>query len=92
MILETYLIEMIILITPNQNLIQSLKLFKNNFKISHNRHVILAVVLKSRMGQYLKLFINDMRHDVIMSKQCGEPHGICSDELYTQSMIDLSCI
>ena len=44
----------------------------NKFKISQNRHAFLAVVMKSVVGHYCKLLSNEMRHDVIMSKQCGQ--------------------
>ena len=41
--------------------------------MSQNRHAFLAVVMKSVVGHYRKLLSNEMRHDVIMSKQCGQP-------------------
>ena len=44
----------------------------NKFKMSQNRNEILVVVLKSKVAHYLKYLRNDMKHDVIMSKQCGE--------------------
>ena len=33
----------------------------------------LAVVIKSGVGHYRRLPSNEIRHDVIMSKQCGQP-------------------
>ena len=38
--------------------------------------------MKSGVGHCRKLLGNEMRHDIIMSKQCGQPHvfGVKSDQ------------
>ena len=58
----------------------------NKLKISQNKHAILAVVMKSGIGYYRKLLSNEMRHDVIMSKQHGQPRVFGVMYINTQSI------